>query len=153
MVTAPAGKLRKSGVSARTTAPGLICEYSIGGSRSGTSPQKLSPVVSAEWALLTPAKMLSRMGVPAGTQLLPETSAAFQFQSYLAASISSPGPEAKYSSRPTEDRSSGRWPGSSSTVHPLGVLIEVSPVASLSSRNAVRSLIWATGAYTPQFHT
>ncbi len=34
-----------------------------------------------------------------------------------------------------------------------GVLMESAPVASLSSRKAVRSLIWATGAKTPQFQT
>jgi len=35
--------------------PALVAAYSMCGSRSGTSPQKLSPVVSAEWPSFTPA--------------------------------------------------------------------------------------------------
>jgi len=43
-------------------------------------------------------------------------------------------------------RPSGICPGSISTIQPLGVLIELAPVASLSSRNAVRSENCAMGA-------
>src|SRR5437868_6736889 len=65
----------------RTTVPGLVAENSMGGSPSGTSPQKLSPVVSAECALFVPGKMLSRMGSPGFTQPAPEAVVPPQFQS------------------------------------------------------------------------
>src|ERR1700758_5114984 len=88
------GKVFSSGRSVRTTWPAGDGEYSIGGSASGIKPHGLSPVVSAECALLT-GKMLSRMGVPTGTQEGPEADGEFPPQSYRAASICSPGPEAK----------------------------------------------------------
>ena len=53
----------------------LVGVYSMWGRPSGTRPQKLSPVVSAEWALLLPGKMLSRMGVATGTQFAAEWAA------------------------------------------------------------------------------
>src|SRR5215472_2162993 len=101
----------------RAQSPASVGEYSMGGRVSGIKPQGLSPVVSAEWASFTPAKMLSRMGEAAGTQLGPGVS-LFQFQSYLAASISSPGPEAKYVLSVTVSRPRGRRPGFSSTSQP-----------------------------------
>src|SRR5690348_2066160 len=81
--------------SARTADPGSVDAYSMCGKVSGINPHGLSPVVSAECASWTPTKMLSRMGEATGTQFGPGLP-LFQFQSYLEASISSPGPAAMY---------------------------------------------------------
>ncbi len=60
MVTAGAGKrVQSRNVAAvvesmRTTSPGRVGAYSMCGRRSGIRPQELSPVMSAECALLTP---------------------------------------------------------------------------------------------------
>jgi hypothetical protein len=68
-------------MSTRTTLPASMGVYSMCGRVSGTRPHGLSPVVSAEWALFTPAKMLSRMGEAAGTQEELVSEGEFQFQS------------------------------------------------------------------------
>ena len=69
-------------VSADRQLPALVGVNSMWRKRSReSSPQELSPVVSAECASLTPAKMLSRIGEATGTQAAPDADGEFQSQS------------------------------------------------------------------------
>ena len=103
-----------------------VGEYSMGGSLSGIKPQKLSPVVSAEWALLVSGKMLSRIGdaaghpVLAGSRRIP-VPVIFRGVEFFTGAGGEIGLDCDGSGQVA------LCPCSSSTSQPSGVLIEAGP--------------------------